>query len=250
MQVNPETKNQTQPEEINDHQTLAFDESINGWVSRYSYKPWQAASLENKFYTVGPDNRRYKLYQQYSEAVGRGDFYDTGVNPSSITFFANGEPSHSKVFQTISYEGSSGWYVHSFEGDQEGKDYTNNIWVDYEDQTIEVYSYVEGQYELNDPTKTGLSANPAVDTIVHAGFDRKENRYVANLVQKTTQNDEGALPPDPPYYPVRPGEVLSGADMSGIKGFYATIKMATDSVTDLGGPKELFTVATKVVKSS
>ena len=122
--------------------------------------------------------------------------------------------------------------------------------MDYEDQTIEVYSYVEGQYELNDPTKTGLSANPAVDTIVHAGFDRKENRYVANLVQKTTQNDEGALPPDPPYYPVRPGEVLSGADMSGVKGFYATIKMATDSVTDLGGPKELFTVATKVVKSS
>ena len=250
MQVNPETKNQIQPEEINDHQTLAFDESINGWVSRYSYKPWQAASLENKFYTVGPDNRRYKLYQQYSEAVGRGDFYDTGVDPSSITFFANGEPSHSKVFQTISYEGSSGWYVHSFEGDQEGKDYTNNIWVDYEDQTIEVYSYIEGQYELNDPSKTGLSANPAADTIVHAGFDRKENRYVANLVQKTTQNEEGALPPDPPYYPVRPGEVLSGADMSGIKGFYATIKMATDGVTDLGGPKELFTVATKVVKSS
>ena len=251
MQVNPETKNQIQPEEINDHQTLAFDESINGWVSRYSYKPWQAASLENKFYTVGPDNRRYKLYQQYSESVGRGDFYDTGVDPSSITFFANGEPSHSKVFQTISYEGSSGWYVHSFEGDQQGKDYTNNIWVDYEDKTIEVYSYIEGQYELNDPSKTGLNANPAADTIVHAGFDRKENRYVANLVQKTTQNDPTLGPPnDPPYYPVRPGEVLSGADMSGIKGFYATIKMATDGVTDLGGPKELFTVATKVVKSS
>jgi len=111
-----------------------------------------------------------------------------------------------------------------------------------------VYSYIEGQYELNNPANTGLNADPAVDTIIHAGFDRKENRYVANLVQKITQNDDSIT--TPPYYPVRPGEVISGSDMSGIKGFYSTITIATDNVTEVGGPKELFTVATKVVKSS
>jgi len=251
LQKNPATKNQIDLESLDDYQTVGFDESINGWVSRYTYKPWQAVSLENKFYTVGPDNRRYKVWQQYEDTVDRGDFYSQGVLPSAITFFANGEPSHSKVFQTISYEGSSGWYIASILSDEEGKDLVNNVWEEFTDQTTVVYSYIEGQYELNTPTNTGLNADPAVDTIIHAGFDRKENRYVANLVQKITQNDPTLGPPnDPPYYPVRPGEVISGSDMSGIKGFYSTITIATDNVTEVGGPKELFTVATKVVKSS
>ena len=251
LQKNPATKNQINLEGLDDYQTIGFDESINGWVSRYTYKPWQAVSLENKFYTIGPDNRRYKLWQQYNDTVGRGDFYGQGVLPSAITFFANGEPSHSKVFQTISYEGSSGWYIANILSDEEGKDLVNNVWEEFTDQTNVVYSYIEGQYELNDPSKTGLNADPTVDTIIHAGFDRKENRYVANLVQKITQNDPTLGPPnDPPYYPVRPGEIISGSDMSGIKGFYSTITIATDNVTEVGGPKELFTVATKVVKSS
>ena len=37
---------------------------------------------------------------------------------------------------------------------------------------------------------------------------------------------------------------------AGIKGFYATITMSTDDVTEAGGEKELFSVASKVVKSS
>ena len=38
------------------------------------------------------------------------------------------------------------------------------------------------------------------------------------------------------------GEVIFGQSISGIKGFYSTVTMATDTTTDYGGPKTLFSV--------
>ena len=70
---------------------------------------------------------------------------------------------------------------------------------------------------------------------MHAGFDRKENKYVANLL-----NNSSAFQ----------GEVLWGPDMTGIKGYYTTVKMSTDTVTDVGGMKELFAVSSNYVESS
>ena len=61
----------------------------------------------------------------------------------------------------------------------------------------------------------------------YAGFDRKENKYVANLINNT---------------PANPGEIIFNQDISGIKGFYATVKMSTDLTTQLGGEKTLFSV--------
>ena len=46
-----------------------------------------------------------------------------------------------------------------------------------------------------------------------------------------------------------PGQVLPGSSMSGIKGFYSTVKISTDSTTDLGGQKNLFAVSSNFVKS-
>jgi hypothetical protein len=70
---------------------------------------------------------------------------------------------------------------------------------------------------------------------LRAGFDRKENRYVANLVSNST---------------ARAGEVIYGKDMSGIKGYFATVKISTDETTQLGGPKELFSVSSRYALSS
>ena len=229
----------------NTFQTLSFDEQINGWVSRYSYKPTSLDSLENTYYTTDT----YKLYKQFDDTVPnrRGYFYDNAYAPSLVTFFANGEPTTSKVFQTVSYEGSSGWNVLSFDGDYEGEDFRklNGLiekYEQYQDQTTVVYSYLEGKYELSDPSKTGIFAQEP--PFAYAGFNRKENKYVANLVQKMTDET------DPSTYPPRPGEIVFGNTMSGIKGFYATITMITDSTTEVGGEKELFSVASNVVKSS
>ena len=226
----------------NTFDTLSFDEQINGWVSRYSYKPTTIGSLENTYYTTDT----YKLYKQFDDTVPnrRGFFYENPYAPSSVTFFANGEPTTSKVFQTVSYEGSSGWEVTSFDGDLEGEDFRGlngaiEEYEQYQDKTTVVYSYLEGRYETNVPTLTGISA--VTPPYSYAGFNRKENRYVANLLQQITNSST---------YPPRPGEVVFGNTMSGIKGFYATITMSTDDVTEVGGEKELFSVASKVVKSS
>tara|TARA_R110002020_G_scaffold40165_3_gene118947 strand:- start:2970 stop:3185 length:216 start_codon:yes stop_codon:yes gene_type:complete len=70
---------------------------------------------------------------------------------------------------------------------------------------------------------------------MHAGFDRKENRYVSNLVSGST---------------ARPGEVIFGNSISGIKGYIANVKFSTDASTDIGGIKELFAVSSRYTVSS
>jgi pimeloyl-CoA synthetase len=50
--------------------------------------------------------------------------------------------------------------------------------------------------------------------------------------------------------PAAAGEVVWGDAMTGIKGYFATVKMSTDSVTDVGGMKELFAASSQYVESS
>ena len=45
-------------------------------------------------------------------------------------------------------------------------------------------------------------------------------------------------------------EVIYGVDMSGIKGYYATVKVKTDDTTDVGGNKQIFAASTNNVMSS
>ena len=78
-----------------------------------------------------------------------------------------------------------------------------------------IYSYNEGLYfESNIPYR--------------AGFDRKQNRYVAAILNNS---------PNP-----LPGQVLSGPSNTGIKAYYTTVTMQTDTTTNPGGLKELFAV--------
>ena len=112
----------------------------------------------------------------------------------------------------------------------------------YQDSTAQVKSLQEGIYYENGQK-------------FHAGFYRKENRYVSNL----KDNSE-----------IKPEEVITGAELvinpvtgvleplagvnsnqsTGIKGYFATVKISTDATTDPQGPKELFSVGSKYVVSS
>ena len=47
-----------------------------------------------------------------------------------------------------------------------------------------------------------------------------------------------------------PGEIQFGDQMSGIKGFFSEVKMSTDTSTDPGGFKELYTVGLRYNVSS
>jgi len=205
--------------ESSTYNTLSFDESVLGWTSFYSYKPIFMDSLKNSFYSFIDSN----VYQHYDEITQntRGVFYNVR-NDSNVTLVFNPNVSIMKNFQTVSYEGSNGWEVDEFKSGFEGTDFVNSLNQEYQDTTATVRSYSEGLY-----TENGIPNR--------AGFDRKENRYVANLVNSSA---------------ARPGEIIFGAGSSGIKGYFATVKLSTDATTDLGGMKELFSVGSKFVTSS
>tara|TARA_R110002126_G_scaffold12951_5_gene55507 strand:- start:1299 stop:3002 length:1704 start_codon:yes stop_codon:yes gene_type:complete len=196
-----------------DYSTLAFDELINGWVAFYSYKPSQIFSLRNDMYSIEYAN----IWKHYSNAVSVGSFYGT-PNSSNITFIFNKDSSFNKVFQTVNYEGDNGWQVESFISDATGYDFATEGWEQFNDQAQSVLSYVDGRY-----ISSGIT--------YYSGFNRKENKYYANLINIST---------------AQPGEVVFGQQVSGIKGRFATVKFSTDSSTDVGGNKELWAVGTKV----
>ena len=198
--------------------TLTFDELVNGWNSFYTYKPTAIGSLKNKFYSF----KNGSIYEHYTNYNGnnRGYFYGSYA-PSNITFIFNENSSVSKNFQTVNYEGDNGWQVTSFTSDAQRYDYINSGWVSYDDTTAQIPSYSQ---TYNDG-----------GVVYRLGFDIKENKYFANLVNNS---------------PARDGEVVWGNEMSGIKGYFATVTFSTDALTDVGGAKELWSVGSNFVVSS
>ena len=234
----------------NSYETLSFDESVRGWTSFFTYDPDIMFSLRNNFYSL-KDN---KLYFHYSNSVNRGNFYGKDNN-TSITFLFNPNVSLVKNFNTVSYEGSNGFQVTSFASGFTGEDEFNSTYSQIQDTSNVVRSYESGEYVINpangqaviraDYQTTFGTTNPALNRY-HAGFDRKENKYVAYLVNNSTATQ---------------GEVRFGSQLTGIKGFFATVTISTDMVidantnqatsgTNIGGLKELFAVSSNYVQSS
>jgi len=312
MQRNPVL----QPNSTN-FNTLSFDESVKGWVSFFTYKPEQIFSLRNVFYSV-KDGGLYKHYVSRTPAgnnIPRGSFYGVS-NQSSISFVINQNPSNSKSFQTISYEGTSGWQIGRFESDRTGEMLTPKGWTDQFnavtfDETTGIKSYFEGEFVVTDlnvlvslpqlttttvqinpsqtsgqillipvggivtgtgvPTGTTVvsydsttniltvnqaivvqqydylnislvvdrpnyftaygTSTPSLDRY-QAGFNLKENKYVANLINNSVASER---------------EINFGNEISGIKGFYANVTISTDLTTDPGGEKQLFSVGSTYV---
>tara|TARA_B100000609_G_C17221115_1_gene440106 strand:+ start:1419 stop:2957 length:1539 start_codon:yes stop_codon:yes gene_type:complete len=226
--------------ETNKYFTLSFDDDINGWNSFFNYKPALGFSLKNYFYTVNNGttaSTAAALYQHNSTTVNRGNFYGVN-NDSNITFIFNPRPSMSKVFKTVNYEGSNGWQVNSIKSDFTGigvvdtaPDFLNFATTNTQDTSALIYSYNQGAYD-NYGNQFPARLTPPIN---RAGFSRKENKYMANIVNNSV---------------AAPGEVRFGNQMSGIKGHFTTVTLSTDTVTDFGGPKELFAVSSEYAESS
>ena len=242
IQVNSSETPDPNTGEYDSYKTLAFDEDINGWFSFFTFKPTIMFSVLNKFYSV----ENSSLYEHYDNttANNRGNFYGT-QSPSNITFVFNAQPNIVKNFKTINYEGSNGWEVTNFKSGFEGMDpnpatpptpaYIQNQDKNYVDPStlIAIRSYEEGAYD--GAGNTGSAASATNPPLLRAGFNRKENKYVANLISGSA---------------ARAGEVRFGNQMTGIKGYFATVTIETDNTTQLGGPKELWSAGTEYVISS
>jgi hypothetical protein len=206
------------------YNTLSFDELVSGWISYFTYKPTFITSLKNKFYSFKHNN----LYEHYSNGyynTNAGTFYNI-ASPSTITFIFNQESSTSKVYQTVNYEGDSGWQVNSFNSDQRGQDINGTFgnWKMTKDSIALVRSYLGGSYDDYGSVYPAILIPP----INYAGFVRNENKYYANLINNSQPTN---------------GEIIWGDKISGIKGRYATVTISTDNITDVGGKKELWAVS-------
>ncbi len=134
-----------------------------------------------------------KLWKHYDTSVNRGNFYGKDNN-TSITFLFNPNVSLVKNFNTVSYEGSNGFQVTSFASGFTGEDEFDSTYSQVQDTSNVVGSYESGEYVINpadgqavirsDYQTTFGTTNPALNRY-HAGFDRKENKYVAYLVNNS-----------------------------------------------------------------
>lgn len=193
------------------YNTLGFEEATNGWISFYDYKPSFGFSSQGNFFTTSGDT----VWKHYSSDVNRASFYGVD-NKSSVKLILNPDPTRVKTFKSLSYEGTNGWEVISLNSDNTGFDQQNGSWVDNIDTASRIWSYDEGLYTENNIN-------------YRAGFDRKQNKYVASIKNNSST-------------PIA-GQVLIGPDNSGLKAYYATVTLRTDNTTDPGGLKELFAVS-------
>lgn len=315
-------KNPVNNYDAENYHTLSYDSAYNGWVSLFDYQPEQMFSLRDNFYSIngGKVWEHYRSSSNSNSTVPRSSFYGVN-NDSSVSFIVNDNPTISKSFMTIGYEGNSGWEISNLgiASDPTGDDFSVSLqeWRQVFDQSAQIPSYYEGEYTVvqskaiataasttTTVVLTGLSGtqgsnggviipvgatvngkgvdlgttvvsydtatgilttnqnlnitinaqlffnlyvtrsnyntvfgtpNPSFINKYYSGFNRKENKYVANIV-----NNSGS----------RQDEVIFGNSISGIKGFYTNVTMSTDGLTDFGGEKQLFSVTTTYTQNN
>jgi len=190
------------------YQTLAFDEDSLGWTSLFSFKPDTGFSILGNYYTTGDGN----IWKHYSTNVPYANFYGNQYI-STVTFVMNPEPSYSKTFQTINYEGSPGWALTEVATD-------SNIGVPITSASASSsLSILEDQLFLNN-------------------FKVKENKYFGTLINNTIPTE---------------GTVVYGQSMSGLAGFYTIGTFTFPDVTQPGvlytKPSTLFAVSSTFAQS-
>ena len=213
---------------VQTYSTLNFDDSIDGFTSFLSFKPARTFSVRSNFYSISNG----AIWLHYSPTGSAGNFYGVRTK-SSVTLIFNQNVGLGKNFKTINYEGDNGWQVDNFISDAQKYDF-GDVFYNFgssNDTVAQIPSYLEGAYDANGNTYPTLLTPP----IYRYGFERKENKYYANLTNNSA--------------PVS-GEVLYGNQMSGIKGRFATVTLSTDDITDVNGLKELWSVGTEYVMSS
>ena len=190
------------------YQTLAFDEDSLGWTSLFSFKPDAGFSLLGDFYTASNGN----IWKHYSTNVPYCNFYNQQYI-STVTFVINPDPSYSKTFQTINYEGSPGW------------------------EASEIYTDSNSGRPITSATSS-INLSSLEDQLFTNNFKIKENKYFGNIINNTIASD---------------GTIVYGQSMSGIAGFYATCTMrfpdTTQPIVSYNKPATLFAVSSTFAQS-
>lgn len=93
--------------------TVTFDDRSGGWTSFRGYKQEGGLSLNNTYYTFNSG----KLWEHHSTNVTRNNFYNSGTQESYVIPIFNDAPSLVKQYNSLSYEGDTGWELEYIETD-------------------------------------------------------------------------------------------------------------------------------------
>ena len=210
------SSNPANKSDVTTYSTLAFSESIKGWISFYTYKPSWGTSLKGKFYTFDPLN----LYKHYDINIARNNFYGNTYNdPSYIRLIQNDKPSSIKTFLTVSYEGSDNWSLESAETET----VVNSLDIETKEEAYKI-------------PKEGVTIvdNDGLD--INVGFKTKEGVYYESL--RNTNNNKFK---DDAYF-----------SNTGLTGYHINMKFQYWEANEDENSKkaELFAISNEVVGSS
>ena len=156
--------------------TVGYSLPDKRWISKYSFKPTNYASIDNKMlsckYSFNGDPVEYYLFHHHT-GTGSNEyntFYES-TYPSSVKVVSKISPSNVKVFNAISYEGSliEGTANHGL-----WQVPTQGIYSSYEGYTgpIEAESF---------RAKEGAYYAPIPRSVFNSGHQSSENIMIGNL---------------------------------------------------------------------
>jgi hypothetical protein len=181
--------------------TLAFDEGAKGWSSFYTYYPEAGFSLNNMFYTF-----KETTFWEHYQTSNYNKFYSLAANNSNVELVLNTQPSISKTFKTLSYEGTAGWSASNIKTNLDDSDFTDSA---------ENIAKHDSSYDF--------------DLVGGNIFNKKENKY-----QNFLRNSSA----------IKEDEIIFGEQISGVKGFYMNVTLSTSAAET--NKKELFAVSSEV----
>ena len=210
--------------------TIAYDRSVKGWTSEFSFIPDAGISLNNNYYTFVNG----EIWRHNSVDTDRNSFYGSSnrqiFHPTTIKFIFNQEPSAAKNFKTVNIEGEGSWTGKITTNLEEGTvDFTDV--TKFKDIEGKLYANINGEYnqladlDLKSASVGGIgivSQSSAFEGNGTVTFDQMPSSVSigdAFYISKLGNNDVG-------------GEPLIAGFIESIDGNTITLTPFIDSISD------------------
>ena len=144
--------------------TLTYSETVEGWVSFYSYIPDWMIGMNNYFYTFKAGN----LYRHNTNTT-RNNFYGVQYN-SMIKSVFNDVPLENKLFKAVDIQGDDVWSVELY-SDIQDTGYVLSSWFEKKEQVYFAFVRNSGTSPAN-PSEYALRSLGGIgrSTSVSIGF--------------------------------------------------------------------------------
>jgi hypothetical protein len=150
--------------------TLTYSDSVQGWVSFYSFNPDYMIGMNNYFYTFKGGN----LYRHNVNAL-RNTFYEPwwiqignpsgAFTPTMLQSVLNQSPLENKLFKTINLEGDASWEV-ELETDIQDSGFIQASWFEKKEESFYAFVRNNSSGQLNLRNVNGIGRSTSVNVLV------------------------------------------------------------------------------------